>query len=96
MPTIVVNIRTEKCDVKITRRGNVPCFGNPFPVEVFGRERCLELYDEHFHRRIVEDAAFRTAILALRDKKIGCVCKPLPCHGDIIKKWLDEQESERG
>jgi hypothetical protein len=24
-------------------------------------------------------------VLALRGKRLGCLCKPAPCHGDIIK-----------
>lgn len=101
METTVVNLRLEKCDVKITRtpKNEIPdppkfgCFGNPYPVEKYGRERCLELYRAYFHKRISEDAAFRDAVLTLRGKKLGCFCKPdKACHGDIIKEWLDLQK----
>lgn len=98
--TIVVNFRVEKCDVKITRtpKNEIPdppnfgCFGNPFPVKTYGRERCLELYREYFHKRIAEDMEFRSAVLSLRGKRLGCFCKPEKCHGDIIKEWLDQNE----
>jgi hypothetical protein len=98
--TIIVNLRKEKCDVKITRtRDNKvpdpPAFGwagNPFSVEQYGRERCIELHKEYFLKRVEEDEKFREAVLALKGLKLGCFCKPQACHGDTIKEWLDEQE----
>jgi hypothetical protein len=102
METTVVNFKLEKCDVKITRtpKNEIPdppqfgCFGNPYPVKIHGREKCIELYEEYFLKRIENDAAFREAVLNLKGKKLGCFCKqPLEevaCHGDVIKKWLDK------
>jgi len=95
--TTVVNFKTEPCDVKICRtpKNEIPdppapgCFGNPFPVEKHGREKCIELYEDYFFHRVLNDEKFRNAVLELRGKKLGCFCKPLPCHGDVIKEWLD-------
>lgn len=98
--TIVVNLRKEKCDVKITRKpdNSIPdppafgCFGNPFPVKTYGREKCIEKYRVYFLRRVESDPAFREAALALKGKRLGCFCKPdNACHGDVIKEWLDSQ-----
>lgn len=97
--TVVVNLRKERCDVKITRRpdNTIPdppksgCFGNPFPVGTHGREECLRLFEEYFLDRLETDTAFAEAVLSLQGKRLGCVCKPKACHGDIIKRWLDEQ-----
>jgi hypothetical protein len=98
--TKIVNIKSEKCDVKITRTkdNKIPqppefgCFGNPFPVKTYGREKCLELYKEYFIKRIEEDIVFREAVLSLRGKTLGCFCKPQSCHGDIIIEWLEQNE----
>ncbi len=45
LETKVVNLRKQKCNVKIGRhKGQVSpvpqqgCFGNPYPVEVYGRD----------------------------------------------------------
>lgn len=100
METKIVNLRKDKCDVKITRtpKNEVPpppqfgCFGNPYPVEKYGREKCIEMYREYFYKKIEEDSAFKEAVLSLRGKTLGCFCKPLSCHGDIIKEWLDKYE----
>jgi len=95
----IVNIRKEKCDVKICRLPNnqIPpapnpgCFGNPFPVDIYGREECIRLYKEYFYKKIEEDKDFKEAVLSLKGKRLGCFCKPESCHGDIIKEWLDSQ-----
>lgn len=104
--TTVVNFRKEKCDINITRKpdNSIPnppesgCFGNPFPVKIHGREKCIELYREYFLERVKKDSVFREAVLALKGKKLGCFCKKsgpnstdLSCHGDVIKEWLDNQ-----
>jgi hypothetical protein len=97
METTVVNFKVEPCDVKITRtpKNEIPeppqfgCFGNPYPVAKYGREKCIELYRQYFYERIESDVKFREAVLSLKGKRLGCFCKPLACHGDIIKEWLD-------
>jgi hypothetical protein len=97
--TEIVNLRTDKFDVKITRHPrlgvteppNFGCFGNPYPVEQFGREECIARYREYFYHRVEHDEPFRLAVLSLQGKKLACFCKPLACHGDIIKGWLDGQ-----
>ena len=37
---------------------------------------------------------FRQRIHALKGKRLGCFCKPYPCHGDIIKEYLDTLDDE--
>lgn len=96
--TTVVNFRKEKCDVKICRKpdNSIPdppelgCFGNPYSEKKYGRERCIALFEEYFLKRVEEDKAFREAVLSLKGKRLGCFCKPLACHGDVIKQWLDQ------
>lgn len=95
--TRVVNFRNEKCDVKITRtpKNEIPeppnfgWAGNPFAVERYGREKCIELYKDYFYDRIGKDTKFKEAIISLKGKVLGCFCAPLNCHGNIIKDYLD-------
>ncbi|AKF84463.1 hypothetical protein MFUL124B02_43060 [Myxococcus fulvus 124B02] len=44
----------------------------------------LELRSRH-------DAAWREDVLALRGKRLGCWCKPGPCHADVLVSWLDSR-----
>ena len=82
----VVNKYKEKYDVYI---GRPSIFGNPFSVKEYGREGCIEKYKEYFYKRIKEDVKFKEEVLKLKDKVLGCFCKPLACHGDVIKEYLD-------
>lgn len=82
----VVNKYRDKYDVYI---GRPSIFGNPFSVKEYGREGCIARYKEYFYKRIKEDVKFKEAVLKLKDKTLGCFCKPLACHGDVIKEYLD-------
>ena len=91
MPTTIVNIRNHKCDVYIGRPGP---FGNPFQIGRDGdRKQVLAKYRAYFYRRLT-DVEFRDKILALKDKVLGCWCKPLLCHGDVIVEYLENAKYE--
>lgn len=97
MATTVVNIKKEKYGVYIGR-GSI--FGNPYThlpldktkagVQVKNRNEAIEKYREYFYDRIENDSEFLDEVLRLKDKVLGCYCKPLDCHGDIIKEFLDK------
>lgn len=75
-----------------TAVGEVGWLGNPFPIPKFSREECIDLYRKAFLARIARDPAFREAVLALKDAdELRCYCHPLPCHGDPICEWLEQQ-----
>lgn len=76
-------------DIYIGRSGP---WGNPFPI-VPGtdqtRERVIERYEEYFKENILSDSKKRDALLGLRGLRLGCHCKPLACHGDVIARYLN-------
>lgn len=91
--TTVVNMRLSAYDVAIDRSGP---FGNPFHLRSEGeRGTVLHQYREYFYNRVDIDPEFRTAVLALRGKRLGCHCAgdgkrpPRLCHGMIIVEWLE-------
>ena len=86
--TTVINIKHESgYDVYIGRHN--PTYGlaqskfaNPYKIGKDGtREEVIELY-----RQYIEDnmQLFYAARTELKDKILGCWCKPEPCHGDIL------------
>ena len=92
MTTTVVNVNRDAYDVYIGRfsmRGD-GYFGNPFK-RPFNEPpgSTLDDYRAYFITKVVADPEFRERVLALKDKTLGCFCKPNPCHGDIIAEWLD-------
>ncbi len=105
----VVNLRLEKCDVKICRnqKGKIPnppeygCFGNPFYLKNVNDEKeraeVVDNYRKYFYNRIKTDQAFLDAVLTLKGKTLGCFCKQpnkeVACHGDIIVEFLNNYES---
>lgn len=92
MPTTIVNIKKEKCDVYIGRPGY---FGNPFRIGEHGdREMVLIHYKQWFYKKL-NDPEFRRRIEELRGKRLGCWCKPLSCHGDVIVEYLEGKKDER-
>ena len=58
-----------------------------------GRQALVACYKVWFWKRIHTDLEFRRRVQELRGKRLGCFCKKpgqdVPCHGDVIKAWLD-------
>lgn len=99
--TTVVNLRYSAFDVYIGRAGHGydGYFGNPIKV---GDVCCecgqihrdggstLGCYTKYLYRRLMSDTDFRDRVLDLQGRRLGCFCKPRPCHGDILAKLADE------
>jgi hypothetical protein len=81
--TTVVHCRKEECDVYIGRPSK---WGNPFVVGVDGeRGECIELYREW----ILTQPDLLADVSELKGKKLGCWCKPRPCHGDVLAELAE-------
>jgi hypothetical protein len=94
----VVNIKNKKCDVYIGRHQDPEkgFWGNPFShspetlaeFRVATRKEAISKYEQYLLGR--PDMIAR--LHELKHKKLGCFCKPKSCHGDILKKYVDELE----
>jgi hypothetical protein len=76
---LVVNVRTEGCDVYVGRPSK---WGNPIHLHRESeRAEVLERYREYLksHPEIA-DAARKE----LRGKVLGCWCAPKACHADVL------------
>lgn len=84
--TRAVNMRAEDFDVLITRQTK---WGNPYhmhkdtPSE---RKRVLGLYREY----VLKNENLMAALPELKGKRLGCVCKPKPCHGDVLVEIIEK------
>lgn len=87
--TRVVNKNHDQFDVYIGR-GSV--FGNPFIIGEDGtRKEVIKKYRKWFFKKL-KNPKFQAAVNELKGKRLGCFCKPLDCHGDIIAKYLDKRK----
>lgn len=89
--TRVVNRdKGEEFDIYIGRR--TP-WGNPFMVGQDGtRAEVIEKFRGYFHQDVLQDPTKRQMLVSLRGKRLGCHCKPMPCHGDVIAEYLNGLE----
>lgn len=76
----VVHCKKDKYDVYIGRGSK---WGNPFKIGVDGnREEVIRKYRRWLvleRRDLIRDAK-----VELKGKVLGCWCRPLKCHGDIL------------
>ena len=92
-PPTVVNVRTEKYDVYI---GRGSMYGNPFKIGVHGnRAEVIARYGAWVRTQ----GQILKSLKSLTGKRLGCYCKPQPCHGDVLvelwKKLVRNQHNWR-
>lgn len=95
--TVVVNIKAEEYDVYVGRagQGQDGYFGNLYRGEslgggMVGRKEAIRRFEHYFKIRVKQDKEYRERVLTLKGKRLGCFCAPLPCHGEVIAKWVEE------
>ncbi len=82
--TTVVNVKYDDYDIFIGRGGQ---WGNPFEIGVDGsREEVVDKYYEW----ILTQPHLLAQLYILKDKRLGCFCKPKLCHGDVLVYLVEE------
>jgi len=89
----VVHCKKEFYDVYIGRPSK---WGNPFSCKedtlakykVKNREESIKKYEEW----ILNQPELLKDLHELKDKTLGCWCKPKACHGDVLKKLVRLRE----
>lgn len=87
----VVHCKKEKYDIYIGRPSK---WGNPYShkddtlaeFKVSTREEAIAKYREY----ILNSPELLLALPELRDKILGCWCKPAACHGDVLIELCQE------
>lgn len=92
MTTTVVNIHSgQPYDIYIGRGSS---WGNPYThrpsafsdvIYVVTREEAIARYREY----LISRPDLMARLPSLRGKRLGCYCKPLDCHGDILAELAD-------
>lgn len=85
MTVRVVHCRKEGYDIYIGRPSK---WGNPFTIGKDGsREEVISKYEAY----IMSRPDLFKALSELEGKTLGCWCKPLACHGDILKIMVEDR-----
>ena len=81
----VVHCKKEPYDIYIGRPSK---WGNPFSIGKDGsREEVISKYESY----IMNNPDLIQALPELKDKTLGCWCKPKACHGDILKIMVEDE-----
>lgn len=84
MPTTVVNMSYDQCDICIDRSTK---WGNPFLI---GKDGTRKEVIEKYKTWIQTQPHLMTSLPELKDKKLGCWCVPKRCHGHVLIELLKE------
>ena len=80
----VVNLRHEKYEVYIGRGSK---WGNRF---VIGRDGDRAEVIRKYREWIMGNEYLLSCLSELKDKVLGCYCKPLACHGDVLVELVEK------
>jgi hypothetical protein len=83
MPTTVVNLRKEPYDTYVGRGSP---WGNPFRI---GRDGTRDEVIEQYREWLLYNPELMARLPELKGKRLGCYCKPLRCHGDVLAELAD-------
>jgi hypothetical protein len=84
MKTKVVHCKHDTFDVYI---GRPSIWGNPFKIGKDGdRAEVIAKYRAYIQNR----PELLAQVRQLKGKVLGCWCKPLPCHGDVLAELADQ------
>lgn len=90
MKTTVVNLHGEPFDVYI---GRPSIWGNPYSLRKNATEEeraeCIEKFKKHF---LNNPELMKRAREELKGMVLGCYCKPLACHGDVIADYVNGED----
>lgn len=65
-------------------------FANPFPVRSPAeRGSSIGKYRDWLWQQIANNVITKHDLLSLNGKKLVCYCKPLACHGDVVKEVVE-------
>lgn len=84
--TTIINLKKEKYDVYIGRGSK---WGNPFHIGKDGNRK--EVIDK-YRTYIMGRKDLIDAVSELKGKRLGCFCKPLACHGDVLVELIHSKE----
>ena len=87
--TRVVNLRYDSYDVYIGRGSK---WGNSFKI---GKDGTRKEVIEKYRKYLLANPELNGSLHELRSKVLGCYCKPLACHGDVLVELCNKDKGEK-
>lgn len=95
----VINVKhREFGDPVYTYIGRPSPLGNPYEIGRDGsREAVIEKYERHLEKALSAPGRIRDEFERLvglaegRTLRLGCWCSPQACHGDVVKRKIEER-----
>lgn len=92
--TKIINLRKwHPKDLKYIRIDRGTIYGNPYVISIaknISREKAISEYEKYLRILIKTKKICIKELMRLDGETLACWCKPLPCHGDVIIKILEE------
>ena len=85
MSTNVVNVRRAQGGYVYIGRGSK--WGNPF---VLGKDGTRGMVIAKYRAWILQQEGLLSELHELAGKSLGCYCKPLACHGDVLVELIEK------
>jgi hypothetical protein len=87
----VVNLKTNSYDLYIGRENKTynlqkSKWANPYSLKEYSLDECLKLYE-----KFIRTSGLYNDLYELKDKTLGCWCKPKKCHGDVLISLYNEK-----
>lgn len=65
-------------------------WANPFKIGTGNRADMIKRYEKYIREKIETGEITKDQLMGLKNKTLGCWCKPEACHGDVLKKIVGE------
>ena len=62
---------------------------NPYKEADYGKSTSIEMY----RRYVMKQRDLMNSLPELKGKRLGCWCKPMQCHGDVLVELVDGNHS---
>lgn len=93
----VVNVKTDRQRCTIYCGRAMPAQGfpegsiwaNPFKISKADGTEARGLAIRNYEARLLDNPLLLLRLAELRGQVLGCWCKPLPCHCDVLARWAN-------
>lgn len=91
----VVNVKSDRCTIYCGRAMPAQGFpedsywANPFKISKGSGAEARGLAIRNYEARLLDNPVMVLRLAELRGQVLGCWCKPLPCHCDVLARWAN-------